>query len=425
MGIDLLSLSPALTNVEKEPLLMMKAASEFMADTLDNVLNMHRIEEGKFELEMGPFNLKESIEKKICTFRGSVIKKNLSLHLKASPDFPQLIGDSHRIEHVIGNLLSNAIKFSPDNKSINVEILSEKVRSDNGGDGEVVNVIMMIKDEGPGISEENQTLLFNSFVQIRPGTLQNGQGSGLGLMFCKEIVHLHGGNISVHSILGQGSTFQWTIPFSVAAFCSCDQRLSLPNVAAPCSRDETMNGISLPQLFKPSESIVSIGNSFATLPDTPTRADNLSDLKVLIVDDSDMNRKMLMRLLQAKGLTADVREDGQKAFDTIREDLEAFKLVFMDNLMPNMNGMDATRAIRNAGYRYLIVAVTGNVMEDDVAKFLEAGVDIVISKPMRMISLDLLLKHINLYGSLSIANMKLVEKYGNISWTKRSPALCE
>lgn len=112
---------------------MMKTASEFMSDTLDNVLNMHRIEEGKFTLEMAPFSLKDSIEKMFCAFRGSVVKKNISLLLKLSPNFPSLIGDSHRIEHVIGNLLSNAIKFSPCNKSIYIETLSEIIGGDLDG----------------------------------------------------------------------------------------------------------------------------------------------------------------------------------------------------------------------------------------------------------------------------------------------------
>jgi signal transduction histidine kinase len=112
---------------------MMRTASEFMSDTLDNVLNMHRIEEGKFILNMAPFSLKDSIEKMFCTFKGSVMKKNITLLLKLSPNFPSLIGDSHRIEHVIGNLLSNAIKFSPCNNSIYIESLSEIIGVDLDG----------------------------------------------------------------------------------------------------------------------------------------------------------------------------------------------------------------------------------------------------------------------------------------------------
>ena len=133
MGIDLLTMIPTLSDSEREPLVMMKTASEFMSDTLDNVLNMHRIEEGKFTLEMAPFSLIESIEKMFCTFRGSVVKKNITLRLHSPPNFPCIIGDSHRIEHVIGNLLSNAIKFSPHSKSIFVEISSEIIAEDLDG----------------------------------------------------------------------------------------------------------------------------------------------------------------------------------------------------------------------------------------------------------------------------------------------------
>lgn len=213
MGIDLLEMSTNINESERESLLMMRSASEFMSDTLDNVLSLQKIEEGKFELELISFSFQQIILRVFATFRGAVLKKNISLSYIILPSVPlRVIGDVHRIEHVISNLLSNAIKFSPEGESVRVEILCGSCARNIDG-REIVNVTVSVEDKGAGISEEDQAKLFNSFVQIRPGTIQKGQGSGLGLSFCKQIVEFHGGTISVTSTEGYGSKFEFTIPF--------------------------------------------------------------------------------------------------------------------------------------------------------------------------------------------------------------------
>jgi hypothetical protein len=216
MGIDLLEMSTNINESERDSLLMMRSASEFMSDTLDNVLSLQKIEEGKFELELGSFSFKQIILRVFATFRGAVLKKNISLSHIIFPTVPlRVIGDVHRIEHVISNLLSNAIKFSPEGKSVRVEILCGSCSRNIDG-REIANVTVSIEDKGAGISEEDQAKLFSSFVQIRPSTIQKGQGSGLGLSFCKQIVEFHGGTISVTSTEGYGSKFKFTIPFPLS-----------------------------------------------------------------------------------------------------------------------------------------------------------------------------------------------------------------
>jgi two-component system sensor histidine kinase/response regulator len=159
-----------------------------------------------------------------------------------SPAVPEeLLGDRYRIEHVIGNLVSNATKFSPEKSEIVIDISVEKrdkskwgptipgiqlscccccccccfffAFSDLNGDKATIKVV--VKDRGPGISAEDQAKLFKNFVQIRPGKLQKGGGSGLGLTIAKQIVELHGGEIGVKSAEGQGSQFYFSIPFQV------------------------------------------------------------------------------------------------------------------------------------------------------------------------------------------------------------------
>jgi CheY-like chemotaxis protein len=140
------------------------------------------------------------------------------------------------------------------------------------------------------------------------------------------------------------------------------------------------------------------------------------DLKYLVVDDSETNRKMLTNILQAKGLSGDTAEDGQEAVNTILKDLEYYKLVFIDNVMPVMNGVDATRELRKAGYRYLIVAITGAAMKEDIDEFLAVGADLVLPKPCKLSSLEILLDFIDRQGSLSSPGSRLVSFNGSMNW---------
>jgi len=211
IGIEILGRSNNLDATDLESLGMMKDASEFMNDTLNDVLSMQKIEEGKLELDLCPFCISDAISKVFATFRGNVIAKNITLVKIVSPAVPnRVVGDRYRIEHVVANLVSNAIKFSAASATIVVEVTVVDVLD---GDDNKVTLMVAVKDEGPGISEENQKKLFSNFMQIRPGYLQEGRGSGLGLALCKEIVSIHGGTIGVKSEEGSGSVFFFSIPF--------------------------------------------------------------------------------------------------------------------------------------------------------------------------------------------------------------------
>jgi signal transduction histidine kinase len=179
---------------------------------------LQKIEEGKFELELVPFSFEQVILRVFLKFRGASVKKNLSLSHEILPTVPsKLIGDIHRIEDTISNLLSNAIKFSPDGKSVRVVISSDAVRVRSLDGCKIADVKVSIKDEGRGMSKNAQAKLFDSFLQSRPETIQEGKGSGLSLSFCQKIVEIHGGVINVISVEGISSTFEFTIPFPVAS----------------------------------------------------------------------------------------------------------------------------------------------------------------------------------------------------------------
>jgi signal transduction histidine kinase len=142
----------------------MKEAAYFMRDTLNYVLSMQKIEEGKLELEMVPFSMPSVISKVVATFQGGVTSKKISLDIDISPFYPKnpIVGDKHRIEHVISNLLSNAIKFSPHGSKIRIAVTCVA----NASTSTLLPITVEVTDQGCGIEEQDQAKLFNNFVQV-------------------------------------------------------------------------------------------------------------------------------------------------------------------------------------------------------------------------------------------------------------------
>lgn len=217
MGIELLKTKDSLDSSDKELLAMMTGASDFMAETLNDVLSMQKIEEGKLELIFAPFNVNNSITKILSALSGGAMERNLQIETDIAANVPPLLsGDVYRVEHVISNLISNSMKFSPQDGVIIVKVSATEIVPAPISDSlPSTNLTVSIIDQGPGISPENQNKLFDGFFQVRPDQLQQGKGSGLGLALCKQIVTLHGGTIGVKSAEGQGSNFHFTIPFSI------------------------------------------------------------------------------------------------------------------------------------------------------------------------------------------------------------------
>eukprot|EP01035_Chromulina_nebulosa_P069622 gene69622-biopygen45752 len=191
MGLEILKKSDHLDESESELLLMMHSATDFMSETLNNVLSLQKMEEGKVQLETSAFSIADSIAKVSLSLAGAHVAKSLHLEKRVDASVPdRVLGDRYRVEHVVSNLLSNATKFSPEGGTIRIQVIAEKTTGET-----TTAVTVSITDEGPGISAEDQKRLFENFFQVRPNQLQQGQGSGLGLSLCKQIVSLHGGTI--------------------------------------------------------------------------------------------------------------------------------------------------------------------------------------------------------------------------------------
>jgi signal transduction histidine kinase len=200
LGLDFLKESHhGFQHEEVELLEMMKDASKFMEATLNDVLSLQKIDEGKLTLEMKPFAPSDLIKAVLQHLRAQYEIKEITVEAEIAANVPNyVIGDIFRLEHVLGNLLSNAIKFSDHQSKIEIRVTIETITEK----GEFVR--FGVKDQGIGMSEEDQQYLFQSFMQIRPGELQKGRGSGLGLSICKSLMNLHQGMIGCESRLRRG-----------------------------------------------------------------------------------------------------------------------------------------------------------------------------------------------------------------------------
>ena len=379
LGLHILVSSGSLSPDDMDVIEMMKESTNFMTETLNDVLSIQKIEDGKLELQMHKTSL-ESIIRGVCNSqKASYSVKDIHVKPVITSEVPKtVLVDRFRIEHVLANLLSNAIKFSPSGSTITIK-LSCAV-SDN-----MCDAVFSVKDEGVGISSENIETVFLPYTQVRPGELQQGKGTGVGLAICREIVQLHGGRINVYSSDGDGSTFAFNIPCKVVDDDPNDTEINDSN-----SSKETSLGTNTDSTSPTENSLSESKESFS-----------IDQMMCLIVDDVLSNRKMLNTILTKKGFHCHMVEDGVQAFEEVTEKIDKYNIIFLDNFMPNMNGVDCTRKLRKHKYENIIIGLTGNALDEDVAEFTDAGADTVFSKPLKMNQVDKLMEYLVQYGPKS------------------------
>jgi len=368
---------------------MMRESTHFMAETLNDVLSIQKIEEGKLELNYEQFYTVSIVKSVTLSLKQQISSKHIYIEIDIQDNVPaMIIGDRFRIEHVLTNLLSNSIKFSANESKIKIVV------SYNSTDNYVCYKVI---DQGIGISEEDQKLLFTNPLNENTSSQSpkhKGVSAGVGLTICREIVRLHGGTIGFTSKLRQGndittggSEFYFTLP------------INNPNVNSSAFNDIRLNH-NINNAMKTRSSIflsnIEASNNISSSPsvdseDTANSHSNESNrpYRVLIVDDVLMNRKMLNNILKKKGVVVDMAEDGLACVNTVTsQPLNYYDIIFMDNQMPRMNGLEATKLLREKGYNKIIAGITGNAMDDDIIEFEQAGADLVLPKPLKMTTLD-------------------------------------
>ncbi|MGU3470581.1 PAS domain S-box protein [Paenibacillus sp. D51F] len=312
---------------------------------LNEVLDFSKIEAGKMELELEPFQIRETVADVADLFRGSARAKSISLELDFPDELPSsVIGDSGRIRQVLANLIGNAVKFTDAGF---VKVSASLQASDQAS----CLVEFSVRDTGIGIALDKQSLLFQSFSQLHPAINRKYGGTGLGLAICRKLVELMSGSIGVESVEGQGSVFSFVLRF-----------------ALPQAGDH--------ELLQQERSGAAHAEPLLT-------ANSYPGIKALVVDDNSVNRSLLKTILAKMDCLADTAGNGAEALSILER--QRYDIVFMDLQMPVMDGLEAATAIRRRlppGRQPAIAAVTAFAQESDKKICADAGMDDFISKPV-------------------------------------------
>ncbi len=317
---------------------------ERLTKLIDDVLDLAKIEAGKFTWNMGTVSIADVIERATAATASLFEAKKLKLVRDIEPDLPTITGDQDRLIQVVINLISNAVKFT-DAGSITCSARRE--------DGDLV---VSVTDSGIGIAPADQPKVFEKFKQVGDTLTDKPKGTGLGLPICKEIVEYHGGRIWVESAPGQGSTFSFTLP--VAA------------TGAQTDVPPARRRVDIESLVKQLRATVATHQP--------------RHKSVLVVDDDSNIRSLLQQELTEAGYAVRLAEDGRKALALIREETPG--LVILDVMMPEMNGFDVAAVLKNDPATMDIPIIILSIVEDKERGF-RLGVDRYLTKPIDTASL--------------------------------------
>ena len=348
LGMTDLALGEDLSSAVRDYLETARESADVLLELLNEILDLSRIEAGRFELESASFSLRKTIEQAVKALSVRAQEKGLKLMGEVESDVPDyLVGDPLRLRQILTNLISNGIKFTQQGHVI-VRVKTDSQESDN------VRLRFSITDTGIGISPEEQQRIFAPFIQADASTTRHYGGSGLGLAITDSLVDLMGGQMWVESTLGEGSTFFFTA------------RLKLHS---PAAKDGE---------FPTADSGVPTGRKPVSLPAFPERA-----LRVLLAEDTPANQKLVAKILSKRGHSVKTANNGQEAVELLQR--QDFDLILMDVQMPVMDGFQATAAIRplhTPKSQVPIVAMTAHALKGDHERCLAAGMDAYISKPI-------------------------------------------
>ena len=343
-NVELLEGSP-LTPQQQECLRDCKFAAEILLNVINDVLDFSKIEAGKLVLSHEIFSVASMAGQLARMYSGVATQKGLDLVVSLDENLPEYIdGDQQRLRQIIVNLLSNAIKFTQ-HGSVCLEISREQSRSDLSSGETVLHVV--VKDTGIGIAPDKQGQIFESFTQVENFTTRNVSGTGLGLPICRRLLSLMGGSITVSSVPGKGSTFTVVLPVIEAN---------------PQPQPE------VPLLAKSAQVQV-----------TPR--------KILLADDDERGRAVAQKLLQRRGYRVTAVGNGTELLEELQKG--GFEIVLTDISMPDMEGTQVARIIRSGKRegidpRIPIVAMTAHAFSEDRERFVAAGINGYIAKPVNL-----------------------------------------
>lgn len=347
VGMIDLTMMTDLNEEQKDNLNTAKSCADSLLNIINDILDFSKMEAGKMSIDNVEFNIKALIEEIIKTHGINASSKRLNLFYTFPFDIPSTVsGDPNRLRQILNNLLSNAIKFT---EKGSVTLSVQRVPCDSKN----IMLKFTVSDTGIGISEENIKKLFKTFSQIDSSFTRRFQGTGLGLAISKQLVEIMGGEIWVESEKDKGSTFTFTVKLSEAG-----RHVKEKTEEYRC---------------------------------------NISDkvLKILVVEDTSANRAVITKMLEKDGHIADIACNGLEALD--KHLSKTYDLILMDIQMPEMDGIETTRRIREReGTRVHtpIVAVTAFALNGDRERFISIGMDEYLPKPIKMNDLQAILDRV-------------------------------
>ena len=318
-----------------------RSSGDILISVINNILDFSKIEEGKREIEKQPFELRKCIEEAMNLLMPIATEKHINFYYHIDDSIPKgLLGDATSISQILINLLGNAVKFT-NSGEVSVHV------SGDGQENGKTKLFFSVRDTGIGIPRDRMNCLFQSFSQVDMSTTRKYGGTGLGLAISKKLVQLMGGTIWAQSEISRGSTFSFTIQADAATPEQCARIKNTPHV------------VDLQQ-------------------------DIAGRLKLLIAEDNLVNQKVALLMLRKLGIRADVAANGKEVLQALER--QNYDVVLMDVQMPEMDGFEAAKAIRERWQNGSphIVAVTAHALEGDRKRCIEAGMDDYISKPVRL-----------------------------------------
>ena len=324
---------------------MIHQSGAHLLSLINDILDLSKIEAGKMQVESLPTRVDEVVLEATRVQSARAAEKNLDLNINYTNEIPRhIMADPTRLRQIITNLVGNAIKFTEQGS---VTVRTECISNGSGGE-----LRIHVEDTGIGMTPEQQGRIFESFVQADSSTTRKFGGTGLGLSISRRLAEAMGGSLTVSSVAGQGSTFSVCVPVGQ------DQMVDL---VTPQELEQAANRRN-----------TEASKSLQRLPDVP----------ILVVDDGPSNRQLIQLVLTRAGARVECVENGLQAIEAIER--SGFDLVFMDMQMPVLDGMSATKRLRDSGCEIPIVALTGNAMKGDREKYLAGGCDDFLSKPVNI-----------------------------------------
>lgn len=459
MSLGLVTLTDApLNENEREAVLIMKDSVNYMSDTLNDVLSMHKIEEGMMKIVILPFKLNDSISVVTRAVKLHAENSRVTMFIKILESLPATVqGDRHRFEHAFINMLTYFIKLSPENSVMYVNLFPEISRNSTTTRS-IVQIKVMMEVSELSVSFDDVMAMFQPFNKLRTQNMQMESGTGLGLALARDIIELHGGSMCfVAKDQENDATMGFQIPFEIVAdgaaliapfetvvgqhpkHARAPSENTMADITsaiaiaaaivtnrylAPEISDANTNydtDSSLPERRQKGEGGKHIyGNSSeVSLPSLAAMYSGDETFTCLVVDDALSNRKMLSLALKGKSISSDMAENGLMSCEAITKNPDKYSIIFMDNTMPIMTGIEATKEIRSLGFDKLIMGLTGNALHEDITAFLNAGADIVLTKPLRAQQIDAILRFARANGfftggprtKLALASNNEIERY--------------